>query len=227
MKRMWSPVFVLSVACLALSFSASAAKKPPTEWDGLTKVKIKGIDTAYVRPGADFSIYNKIIIEPIHVAFHKDWDKESTFYKQKLTTAQLEDIKTRLAKLAEETFAEQFSKDGGPQIVTEPGPDVLRFSSAIVDLWPRAVDTQEPGRNYVFTTSAGSAVLFAELRDSETDQLIGRVLDGREARNSGTMRWTNSVENTAEARAKVRDWGRILRKRYDAIKEAKGAAPAQ
>ena len=44
-------------------------------------------------------------------------------------------------------------------------------------------------------------MLFAELRDSETDQLIGRVLDGREARNSGTMRWTNSVENTAEARA--------------------------
>jgi hypothetical protein len=228
MKRFWSPVYVLSVVCFTLlSVSTSAAKKPPTEWDGLTLVKIKGIDTAYVRPGADFSIYDKIIIEPIHVAFHKDWDKESTVYKQKLTTAQLEDIKSRLGKLAEETFTDVFSKDGGPQIVTEPGPDVLRFSAAIVDLWPRAVDTQEPGRNYTFTTSAGSAVLFAELRDSETDQLIGRVLDGREARNSGTMRWTNSVENTAEARAMVRDWARILRKRYDAIKEAQGAPPAK
>jgi len=228
MKRNWSPVYVLTVVCFTLlSVAASAAKKPPEEWDGLKLVKVKGIDTAYVRPGADFTIYTKIIIEPIHVAFHKEWDKKSSVYKDRLNTDQLEDIKTRLGKLAEETFAEVFSKNGGPQIVTEAGPDVLRFSSAIVDLWPRAVDTQEPGRNYVFTTSAGSAVLFAELRDSETDQLIGRVVDGREARNSGTMRWTNSVENTAEARAMVSDWARILRKRYDAMKESASAPPAQ
>jgi hypothetical protein len=229
MKRIPLPVYGLAVACFTLlSLAASAAKKPPAEWDGLQLVKIKGVDAAYVRPGADFSIYNKIIIDPIHVAFHKDWDKESSIYKQKLSTEQLEDIKQRLGKLAEETFAKVFSEKGGPEIVTAPGPDVLRFSSAIVDLWPRAVDTQEPGRNYVFTTSAGSAVLYAELRDSETNQLIGRVVDGRDARNSGTMRWTNSVENTAEARGMVMDWGRILRKRYDAVKEgAAKAAPAE
>ena len=79
-------------------------------------------------PGADFTVYNKIIIDPIQVAFHKEWDKKSTVYKQKLTTAQLETIKQRLGKLAEETFADVFSKNGGLQVVTAPGPDVLRFS---------------------------------------------------------------------------------------------------
>ena len=224
MNRIPSPVYGFVVVCFTLlSFAASAAKKPPAEWDGLQRVKLKGVDSAYVRPGADFKIYTKVIIDPIHVAFHKEWDKESTFYKQKLTTEQLEDIKARMGKLAEETFAKVFSEKDGMQVVTAPGPDVLRFSSAIVDLWPRAVDTQEPGRNYTFTTSAGSAVLYAELRDSETNQLIGRVVDGREARNSGTMRWTNSVENTAEARGMISDWARILRKRYEALKE--GAEP--
>ena len=226
MKRNCVPVFFSSLVCVTmLSVAAFAAKKPPAEWDGLQLVKLKGVDAAYARPGADFTVYNKIIIDPIQVAFHKEWDKESTFYKQKLTTAQLDDIKQRMGKLAEETFANVFSKDGGMQVVTAPGPDVLRFSSAIVDLWPRAVDTQEPGRNYSYTTSAGSAVLYAELRDSETNQLIGRVVDGREARNSGTMRWTNSVENTAEARAMVSDWARILRKRYEALKEGAAALP--
>jgi hypothetical protein len=224
MKRICLPVYVFTLVSFALLSGAALAKEqPPAEWDGLQRVKLKGVDAAYARPGADFTVYNKIIIDPIQVAFHKEWDKESTFYKQKLTTAQLDDIKQRMGKLAEETFADVFSKNGGMQVVTAPGPDVLRFSSAIVDLWPRAVDTQEPGRNYTYTTSAGSAVLYAELRDSETNQLIGRVVDGREARNSGTMRWTNSVENTAEARAMVSDWGRILRKRYEALKE--GAAP--
>ena len=224
MKRICLPVYVFALGFfLLLSSAAFGKEQPPAEWDGLQRVKLKGVDNAYARPGADFKIYNKIIIDPIQVAFHKEWDKESTHYKQKLTTEQLDDIKQRMGKLAEETFAKVFSQDGGMQVVTAPGPDVLRFSSAIVDLWPRAVDTQEPGRSYTFTTSAGSAVLYAELRDSETNQLIGRVVDGREARNSGTMRWTNSVENTTEARAMVSDWARILRKRYEALKE--GAAP--
>jgi hypothetical protein len=224
MKRFWSPVYVFTLVFFVLLSSATIAREePPAEWDGLQRVKLKGVDAAYARPGADFKVYKKIIIDPIQVAFHKDWDKKSTVYNQKISAEKLEDIKQRLGKLAEETFANAFSKDGGMQVVTAPGPDVLRFSSAIVDLWPRAVDTQEPGRNYTYTTSAGSAVLYAELRDSETSQLIGRVVDGREARNSGTMRWTNSVENTAEARAMVSDWARILRKRYEALKE--GAAP--
>ncbi len=222
-----TPARVITLACVALiSAVALAAKKPPEEWDGLKLVKVKGIDAAYVRPGADVSGYTKIIVDPIHVAFAKDWDKKSTVYKQKLSTAQLEEIKQKLGKLAEETFGEVLSKDNGYQIVTDPGPDVMRFSAAIVDLWPRAVDTQEPGRNYTYTTSAGSAVLYAELRDSETNQLFARVVDGREARNSGTFRWTNSVENTAEARAMVQDWGRILRKRLDAVRTSGGTAPA-
>ena len=224
---MKSPARVLTLAFVALiSAVALAAEKPPEEWDGLTRVKVKGIDAAYVRPGANITDYTKVIIDPIHVAFAKDWDKKSSIYKQKLTTAQLDEIKTKLGKLAEEVFAEVLSKDNGYQVVTDPAPDVMRFSSAIVDLWPRAPDTQEPGRNYVYTTSAGSAVLYAEMRDSETNQLFARVVDGREARNSGTFRWTNSVENTAEARALVTDWARILRKRLDAVRAAGGTVPA-
>jgi len=227
MKRISVPLQLIALVSLALTGGTAVTKeKPPQEWDGLQLVKLKGMDAAYARPGADFSIYTKIMIDPIQVAFSKNWDKKAGINDQKISADKLEEIKTKLGKLAEETFAEEFSKKGGAQIVTTPGPDVLRFSSAIVDLWPRAVDTQEPGRNYTFTTSAGSAVLYAELRDSETNQLIGRVVDGREARTSGTMRWTNSVENTAEARNMVSDWARILRKRYDALREQAAAPPA-
>jgi hypothetical protein len=227
MKRLSPPARLLPFFCLLLASSVAIAEKPPEEWDGLQRVKLKGMDSAYVRPGADFSVYSKIIIDPIEVAFSKNWDKRGGTDERKVSAEQLEDIKQRMGKLAEETFTKVFSENNGPQVVTAPGPDVLRFSSAIVDLWPRAVDTNETGRNYTFTTSAGSAVLYAELRDSETGQLIGRIVDGREARNSGTMRWTNSVENTAEARGMVSDWARILRKRFDAIHQASAATAAK
>jgi hypothetical protein len=210
---------VILFACCALLSAAALAKKPPEEWDGLKLVKLKGMDVAYARPGADFRVYTRIIIDPFQVAFARQWEKEETFSGNRLSAAQLEEIKQKIAKVADETFAEVFGREGGPQIVTEPGPDVLRFSSAIVDVWPRAVDTQEPGRNYVFTTSAGSATLYAELRDSETGQLIGRVVDAREARHGGDFRWTNSVENYHQAKMMVSDWARILRKRYDALRD--------
>lgn len=222
MKRISPPMRILVLVCCALLGAAASAKKPPQEWDGLSLVKLKGFDAAYARPGADFTMYNKIIIDPIQVAFSKSWEKEETFSKRKLTTEQLEEIKGKISKVAEETFGEVLSDKGGPQVVTAPGPDVLRFSAAIIDVYPNAVDTQEPGRNYVFTTSSGSATLYAELRDSETGQLIGRIVDAREARNGGDFRWTNSVENAHEARLMVSDWARILRKRYEALREAAG-----
>jgi len=229
MKTMgsWTRLTVLAAICLPLASGLALAKKPPEEWDGLKHVKVKGVDAVYVRPGASITVYTKMMIDPVEVAFSKNWDQRSTISNQKISTEKLDDIRQKLSALAAETLAEVMSKDNGYQIVTTPGPDVMRFSSAIVDLWPRAVDTQEPGRNYTFTTSAGSAVLYAELKDSETGQLFARVVDGREARNSGTMRWTNSVENTAEARAMVSDWARILRKRLDAVRAAHAEAPAQ
>src|SRR3569832_1080868 len=96
----------LALACLALLSVSALAAKPPEEWDGLSLVKLKGLDAAYARPGADFTIYNKIIIDPIQVAFSKNWDKEETFSKRKLSTEQLEEIKGKIAQVAQETFAE-------------------------------------------------------------------------------------------------------------------------
>jgi len=220
MNRISRPLQFLLVALCVMFGATASAKKPPQEWDGLSLVKLKGMDAAYARPGADFTIYNKIIIDPIQVAFSKSWEKEETFSKRKLSAEQLEEIKGKIAKVAEDAFADVFSDKGGPQIANAPGPDVLRFSAAIVDVYPNAVDTMEPGRNYVFTTSSGSATLYAELRDSETGQLIGRVVDSRDARSGGDFRWTNSVENTHEARLMVSEWARILRKRYEALREA-------
>ena len=145
MKRLSVPMHFFRWSVPRCCARTAFAKKPPQEWDGLTLVKLKGLDAAYARPGADFTIYNKIIIDPIQVAFAKGWDKEETFSGNKLSANQLEEIKGKISKVAEETFAQVFSEKGGPQIVTAPGPDVLRFSSAIVDVWPNAVDTQEPG----------------------------------------------------------------------------------
>src|ERR1044072_9334621 len=110
MKRVpYSLQFLVLICCAALGASVSAAKKPPQEWDGLSLVKLKGMDAAYARPGFDFTIYDKIIVDPIQVAFAKGWDKEETFSKRKLSAEQLEKIKGKTSKVGEQTLQQVFS----------------------------------------------------------------------------------------------------------------------
>ena len=102
---------------------------------------------------------------------------------------------------------------------------MLRVSSALVDVYVNAPDTMEPGRSRTYTMSAGRATLIAELRDSETGAILARIADGRETRNDTFLRLSSSVENSAEARAMVSNWARILRSRLDAVKVEPATTP--
>jgi Protein of unknown function (DUF3313) len=202
-----------------LSGTAAFAEKPPevTE-DGLRLTKVKGIDVAYVRPGATLAPYKRVMLDPAQVAFSKDWDPEKTGSRMKLSADEREKIRTGLATLFDKTFKEELEKKNGYPVVTEAAPDVLRVSAALVDVYANAPDTMEPGRTRTYVMNAGHATLIAELRDSETGAILARVADLQEARDNSFLQVSSSVENSAEARAMVSRWARILRSRLDAVR---------
>jgi beta-galactosidase GanA len=214
--------FTTIAASAALAFAAllpsvTAAQSPRAaleegmSHDGLEKIKVKGIDLAYSRPGASLGGYNKLIIEPVEVAFRKDWDPNRTGSRMKLDAKEREDIRSGVAKVVKE-----IGKGGTYQVVTEAGPDVLRLRASIADLYVNAPDTMTAGRTRTYTVSAGEMTLVGELVDSESGQVIARVVDRREAQGTGMMTLTNSVVNRQEASIIAASWARILRKRLDA-----------
>lgn len=211
---------VCAVAVLALSASADA-KKPPEEWDGLQLTKVKGIQTAYVRPGADISQYNKVILDPVEVSFAKNWKPQAAGSFREISQQDRDRIKQKIGEVAEQTFTETLGKNDGYPVVSEAGPDVMRITAQLTDIYINAPDTGEPGMVNTYTKGAGRMTLVAELRDSETGALFARVVDKVE-KDSDIWRYTNSVQNTAEAKAAVREWAEILRKRLDAVHEATG-----
>lgn len=223
MKRQLAPK-ALGIAALALTagilsgMAALAAKPPETTEDGLKLVKVKGIDMAYVRPGATLAPYKRVMMDPAQVAFSKDWDPERTGSRMKLTPEERERIRTELAQLFDKTFKEEMEKGGYP-VVTEAAPDVLLVTAALIDVYANAPDTMEPGRSRTYVMNAGHATLIAELRDSETKAILARVADLQEARDDGFLQISNSVANSAEARAMIQRWARILVKRMDAVKK--------
>jgi len=212
-------IFAL-IASALLATSAVAASKAELEeamsLDGLAKTKVKGIDLAYARPGASLAEYNKVMLDPVAVAFSKNWDPSKTGSHFKLSTDEREKIRARVAKIVYDELVKELQRKGGIyQIVDAAGPDVLRVKANVVNLYVNAPDTMTAGRSYTYTVSAGEMTLFAELYDSETGEVLARVADQREGRSSGMMSFSSSVSNTMEAESIASSWGRILRSALD------------
>jgi hypothetical protein len=210
---------VIAVTSALLLTSAFAASKADVEeamsHDGLRKISVKGIDLAYARPGATLAGYNRIKLDPIEVAFHRDWDPTMSRSRIKISAEQREAIRTSVAKLVQEEFAKELQRNSSYQLVNEAGPDVLRVKTNIVNLRVAAPDTGTAGPARTYVVSAGEMSLVAELYDSETGEVLARVVDRREARSSPTLVYTNNVTNENEFRVIASTWARILRSSLD------------
>lgn len=214
------PVRWLAALLLATACTAASAADVPENWDGLVQVKAKRMDAAYLLPGADFRPYTKIHVDPTQVAFKKNWIRSQNTSRSLSRQVKPEDAEKILAAARtnfDDIIAEAYTK-AGYQVVSSPGPDVLRVSAAVVDLYVNAPDVMSAGRSYSFTTEAGEATLVMEVHDSMTGTLLGRVLDRRETRSTGGMRMTTSVSNQQEFRALFKQWAGILAKGLDELK---------
>jgi len=214
--RKWLAPFIV-VATLG----TAAAADLPESWDGLVEVKPKKMDAAYLMPGADFRPYTRVMIDPTQVAFRKDWMKSVNEDRRELSRRITQEDADRILAAArsnfDDIFAEAFTKAGYP-VVTAPGPDVLRVSTAVLNLYVNAPDLPSPGRSVSFTTEAGEATLVIEVRDSQTGALMGRVLDRRETRGTAGMQMSISVSNVSEFRALFKQWAGITVKGMEELK---------
>ncbi len=121
-----------------------AAVEEALSHDGLQKIKIKGIDLAYARPGASLASYNQIIIDPVEVSFRKDWDPKRTGSRAKLSAQERENIRSGVARIVQEEFTKTLERGSPYKVVKEPGADVLRLQIGIADLYVNAPDTSHP-----------------------------------------------------------------------------------
>lgn len=210
---------------LALAPASDAKKAPPSTWDDLVLVKSKSLDLVYLKPGVDVRHYTKIMLEPTEVAFREDWarDYNSTVTNPSRRLTQdhadkiVQEVKTGMAEI----FAKAY-RDGGYQIVTAPGPDVLRVHTFIVNLAVTAPDIMTAGRSRTYAQYAGAATFAIEARDSTSNALLGRALDSRAAGNS-TVFIRNSVTNRADFHVLFQQWAKASVAGLNALKS--GQAP--
>lgn len=209
MKRL--ALFTAVFASISLAAGSAVSAKPPINWDGLTQVKSKRLDLVYLQPGADFRGYTKVLLEPTEVAFAKNWQRDynrsSRDLSSRISDSELQRAVTDGVKAADDIFSEAWTK-GGYSVVTEPGPDVLRVKTGVVNITVSAPDQPMAGRSYNFAGEAGYATLFVEARDSQTGALLGRAVDQGIAGDNSAA-WRTASSNRSDFRDLVQHWADI------------------
>jgi hypothetical protein len=185
---------------------------------GLQRIKVKNVGLVYALPGATLASYDSVMIDPrVDVAFRKDFNPQRTGSNIKLSTAELNNIRTAVGKAVHEEFVQELTSGKGKyRLADKPGPRVLDVRIAIGDLYASAPAASSLTPSTVYSVSAGSMTLGMELRDAETGAVLARVFDTQEARNAGRLTLTDRMTNEAEVRAMARSWARIMRERMDA-----------
>jgi hypothetical protein len=219
---------IVPAVALALTIpSASVAKGPPAEWDGLVRVASKQLAYVYLQPGADFRDYSKVMLEPTEVAFHKNWMKDYNRTQRSLSGKVSDrDVQQAVAagiKASSDIFAKAWQA-GGYTLASAPGPDVLRVTTGILNISVNAPDTMTAGITRTYSDEAGHATLVVEVRDSVTGALLGRAVDQQIA-GDYTTGWRTAMTNRSDFRQIAELWARESVKGMAELKARSPIAP--
>jgi len=221
---MW--VLVCSGAVTFASAVLAGEVSMPPEMAGLVPVKARNLDSVYLLPNTDFNKYRKVIIDPAEVAFHKDW--MSNINRNQRSRRINEDDAKEIAEAARSGFADIWAdafRKAGYEPVTMPGPDVLRLSPGIANLYINAPEkTQPTGNSHTYSVDAGEATLVLQVRDSDTGATLGMVFDRARAGNyAGELMWTTRVSNRSDFGVLFRKWANFA---VSGLQQLKINAPA-
>lgn len=223
MKR----ALVIALASGTILFAGTTeAAKPPTTWDGLVQVRSKRLDLVYLQPGADFRDYTKVILDPTQVSFAKNWQRDynrsASSISSRISDKDVQDTITEAAKAAGDVFAAAWMS-GGYTVVQEPGPDVLRVTTGVVNISVNAPDKMTAGRSRTYSQEAGYATFVVEARDSLTGALLGRAVDQRVV-GDNLFTWRTRGSNRADFSREVKRWADLS---VSGMSELKALSPVK
>ena len=129
------PTLVLAcglVATLALAGPAelrAQAAPPQVTEEGLQLHQSKDARLVYLKPGATFDQYDRVVILDTLVEFSEDWQRDYNAnvmgVQGRVSTRHMDRAKADVAAAFKKVFTEELQKDGGYQVVESAAPDVL------------------------------------------------------------------------------------------------------
>ena len=180
--------------------------------EGLQAVTARNFEAAFVRPGVDFSNYNKLLVNEIELAFRTPDRSQNQF-------ALGEDQKTRFRAAMAVAFGEELGQLQNLEFVTEPGPDVLDLNVRVQDIVARSPGTSMGaiGRGSIALETVGELTLVIELRDAESEEILARVFDRRAVEGAAMLREQGVVSTWEGVERLCQHWASRVREGLDKL----------
>jgi hypothetical protein len=189
---------VVIIAALggATALAAPYGATAPASYDGLVAVQTRNLDKLYVRPNADVARYQAVMIDPVTVEFSKDWNRSvnDPRYTTRIRPEDAQRIADQTTGSVGDILAAALTQRGY-QIVTAPGPGVLRLSPHVTDLYVNAPDVFPPGVTRSFARDAGEATVTLEARDATNGTLVAVISDHATAQDMLRLSRATDVSN--------------------------------
>jgi hypothetical protein len=215
----------LAVACfvIGLGFLGCASVEPTTRTDaegemthdGLRRVDRAAFARVWVKPGADLSRFDAILLAP--PSFHYRAVRRSAGSMDREFEVP-ENRRDEFERIVSESFTRALSRSRHFAVASEPGPETLLIVTAIHDVVSN-MPPRRSGRDRTYVSRIGEATIVLELRDSESNEVIARAAERRAVEPISGMVSTNSVRPTSEVRREAARWGSRLRSWLDSLRE--------
>jgi hypothetical protein len=214
---------LLSIALLAATAAAFADTGPSTRreaetaWSqaGLQRVDMRGMDVAYVRPGANLAQYRSVLLRPVGVSFQRNWQRSiAESSGSRIPERDLRHVVDDVSNAVRVQVQREFER-GGYSIASAPGPGVLEIDLRITELFLNAPDLPTAAQTRSYTKSFGEMNLVADLRDSQSGEVVMSVLDRNLGRSFDELRRTTRVENAYEVGLAAQGWAGMVRRQLE------------
>ncbi len=210
----------MGIAPLLPAQAASDEEADESSKSGLRQVATFDVTAGFVRPGADFSAFDKVMFLECSTAFVDGWqDRVNRRRKpnERVTDRDMELLTEDLSKRFYDVFTEEFTDRGDYQLVDKEAKGVLLVRPAVFDV-DLVVPRNSKGLFLGTSTSegAGAASLFIELYDAATGTLLARLIDRRQVRDLGVTQVAGRATNSLGMRKQLTLWARVV---LDGIQE--------
>ncbi len=172
-----------------------------------------GADLVYIKKGVDFKSYNKLMMEYIEFYFKEDADYQG------IQPGEIKELADAFHRAMVEALG------GAYTLVGKPGPDVLRFRVALVNLVPIRPDVENmsfvlmSGMDARLRTGSvgkqyfvGEASIEVELLDSQSNEVLAAAIDTKVITKHKFL--VDKWEHTGES---FKFWAQRLRRFLDRV----------
>jgi hypothetical protein len=216
--------FTLLATTSLLLVACETPYSPPTaektgDYNRMQRVHFPDVDSVYRKQDADFSAYAKVLVASPTVAFRENWRPEEDPTLARLGVPDLAAARERVSAQFLQTLKTKLAENGGYEVVTAPGPDVLQVKAAITDLYFSSSALQTAagdGKPYYMESSEITVAI--ELRDSTTGELLCLVTDHRASPNGRAVELKEGTWSSPGLRAASDHWAAFLRQFLDQAK---------